>query len=107
MEKVYVVTRYWDNNEGYPEDFSHHTDIFRVFKNIERLEHFFTNSITSHDILGDEYNDFDIISVEHKDCDDGYTIMAHYYCEEKNRREGWYCESRNITFEAYEMELLG
>lgn len=86
-ERVYVITRYWDNDEDYPEDFSHHTEIFRVYKSIDNVEKFFTNGITSHQILGNEYDRFDITSVKHEGKED------HYY------------ETRNIIFEAHEMDL--
>ena len=33
MSTVYVITEYWDNGEGYPEDYDHETGVLGVAAN--------------------------------------------------------------------------
>lgn len=107
--KVYVVTRYWDNDESYPEDFESYEEVFKVFESIDALKRYFDHEITSKDILKDLGESFYVDAVESSE-EDWPLKSVQYYCTSTkvpviNGKPYSWRDHCNVIFKATEMEV--
>lgn len=106
--KVYVMMRYWDNDEGYPEDFDHHEEPVKVFQSLKTAVNYL-NALTVTDILGSECKGEDgwylDESEEIKEDKLGSKYRSfHARTPVKPPYEEYY-ESANIIFSTEEVEM--
>lgn len=80
--KVYVLTRYWDNDDMWPENFLDHTTVEKVFATMEAGVNYL-KSVTVTDILGNDCPSSDGWYVDeseeiHTDSDSGIVTRSFH-----------------------------
>ena len=104
---VYVVMRYWDNDEQYPEDFYHHEEPVKVFKSIEAAVNYL-NALTVTDILGSECKGEDGWYLDESEGiqEDRYgSKYRTFHARTPGKDDEIYYESANIIFSTAEVEM--
>ena len=99
--KVYVVMRYWDNDDYFPEGFSHHEEPVKVFQNLVLAVNYL-NTLTTTDILGSECKGEDGWYI---DKSEEWDDMSGCKYRSYHARSKAYYESANIIFRTAEVEM--
>lgn len=105
--KVYVVMRYFDNDEEYAEDFMHHEEPVKVLKSLESAVNYL-NALTDNDILGAEYKGEDGWYLdESAEWDDkfGCKYRSFHARTPVDPQDETSYESANIIFRTAEVEM--
>jgi hypothetical protein len=98
--KVYLIERYRDNDEGYPEDFWSATTIDKVFRNESDAIEYLKNMSVS-DILCDDVKDFHISEATGLEKAKDGCMYRSFHAEHNSSIYDRY----NYTFSILEMEV--